>query len=42
MKKRYWFVIAAALIVALVTLNGDKVMKSVWEFHDGFVGVPRR
>ncbi len=39
MKKRYWFVFAAAaLIVALIAFNGDKIMKAVWDFHDGFRG----
>lgn len=45
MKKRNYltlFVLLLTFIVALVTLNGDKIMKVVWEFRDGFVGVPRR
>ena len=42
MKKRYWFLLAAiALIIGLVTFNRDKIVKAGWDFHDGFMGVPR-
>ncbi len=31
----------AAVAVGVVTFNLDKIMKAIWEFRDGFIGVPR-
>ena len=46
-KKRKWLIVGIAalfvgILVGVVTFNLDKTMKAVYEFRDGFIGIPRR
>ena len=46
-KKRKWLIVGTAALIAgiavgVVTPNLDKIMRAVWEFRDGFMGIPRR
>ena len=46
-KHKKWLVVGlvvlvAGIIIGVVTPNLDRIMNAVWEFRDGYMGLPRR